>query len=185
MQHMDYLKAGHDFSVINQRSQAYVVEACRPWNLSYSEHVTLLSLYSHDGCRQNELCQVMQADKALVARNLKTLEAKGFVSRRQQGTDRRYKYLYLTPKARELQDTMEEILRKWVDVLVQGVDEVTLGPALQLMHQVADNAAEADIAVLNPTKEMKPCSASRILQSHHGNKATYAYSVDSLKSSCN
>ena len=156
MQHMDYLKAGHDFSVINQRSQAYVAEACRPWNLSYSEHVTLLSLYSHDGCRQNELCQVMQADKALVARNLKTLEAKGFVSRRQQGTDRRYKYLYLTPKARELQDTMEEILRKWVDVLVQGVDEVTLGPALQLMHQVADNAAEAHIAALNPTKEMKP-----------------------------
>ena len=86
------------------------------------------------------------------SRNLKTLEAKGFVSRRQQGTDRRYKYLYLTPKARELQDTMEEILRKWVDVLVQGVDEVTLGPALQLMHQVADNAAEADIAALNPTK---------------------------------
>ena len=118
--------------------------------------MTLLSLYSHDGCRQNELCQVMQADKALVARNLKTLEAKGFVSRRQQGTDRRYKYLYLTPKARELQDTMEEILRKWVDVLVQGVDEVTLGPALQLMHQVADNAAEADIVALNPTKEMKP-----------------------------
>lgn len=71
---MDYLKVSHDFSVINQRSQAYVTEACRPWKLSYSEHVTLMSLYSHEGCRQHELCQVMKADKALVARNLKTLE---------------------------------------------------------------------------------------------------------------
>ena len=115
MRSMDYLKVSHDFSVINQRSQAYVTEACRPWKLSYSEHVTLMSLYSHEGCRQHELCQVMKADKALVARNLKTLEEKGFVSRRQQGTDRRYKYLYLTPKARELQDTMEAILKKWVD----------------------------------------------------------------------
>ena len=114
-----------------------------------------MSLYSHEGCRQHELCQVMKADKALVARNLKLLEEKGFVSRRQQGTDRRYKYLYLTPKARELQDTMEAILKKWVDVLVQGIDEATLGPALQLMHQVADNAAEANIAALNPKKEMK------------------------------
>ncbi len=155
MRSMDYLKVSHDFSVINQRSQAYVTEACRPWKLSYSEHVTLMSLYSHEGCRQHELCQVMKADKALVARNLKTLEEKGFVSRRQQGTDRRYKYLYLTPKARELQDTMEAILKKWVDVLVQGIDEATLGPALQLMHQVADNAAEANIAALNPQKEMK------------------------------
>ena len=155
MRSMDYLKVSHDFSVINQRSQAYVTEACRPWKLSYSEHVTLMSLYSHDGCRQHELCKVMKADKALVARNLKLLEEKGFVSRRQQGDDRRYKYLYLTPKALDLQDTMEGILKRWVEILVRGIDEVTLDKAFQLMHQVADNAVEAEVAPLDPQKEMK------------------------------
>ena len=155
MRSMDYLKVSHDFSVINQRSQAYVTEACRPWKLSYSEHVTLMSLYSHEGCRQHELCQVMKADKALVARNLKTLEEKGFVSRRQQGTDRRYKYLYLTPKARELQDTMEAIFKRWVEILVRGIDEVTLDKAFQLIYQLAVNTFESEVAPLDPQKEMK------------------------------
>ena len=42
---MNYLCVGHDFGVINMRSQAYITEACQPWNLSYSEYVTLMTLY--------------------------------------------------------------------------------------------------------------------------------------------
>ena len=80
---MDYLKAGHDFGVINRRSQAYVTEICRPWDLSYSEHILLMSLYTRNGCQQSELCKTIEADKALVARCVKTLEEKGFLCRRQ------------------------------------------------------------------------------------------------------
>lgn len=39
---MNYLCVGHDFGVINMRSQAYITEACQPWNLSYSEMLTML-----------------------------------------------------------------------------------------------------------------------------------------------
>ena len=40
---MDYIKASHDFGIINRRSQAYVTEICKPWNLSYSEYIILMS----------------------------------------------------------------------------------------------------------------------------------------------
>ena len=63
---MDYLKAGHDFGVINRRSQAYVTEICRPWDLSYSEHILLMSLYTRNGCQQSELCKAIEADKVPV-----------------------------------------------------------------------------------------------------------------------
>ena len=53
------------------------------------------------------------------------------------------------------QDTMEGILKRWVEILVRGIDEVTLDKAFQLMHQVADNAVEAEVAPLDPQKEMK------------------------------
>ena len=100
---MNYLCVGHDFGVINMRSQAYITEACQPWNLSYSEYVTLMTLYDFDGSSQSELCNEMKADKALVARSLKTLEEKGYVCRRQKDGDRRFKFIYLTPKARDIQ----------------------------------------------------------------------------------
>lgn len=45
---MNYLHAGHDFGIINMRSQAYITEACQPWNLSYSEYVALMNLYDLD-----------------------------------------------------------------------------------------------------------------------------------------
>ena len=90
---MNYLHAGHDFGIINMRSQAYITEACQPWNLSYSEYVALMNLYDLDGCSQSELCKEMKADKALVARSLKTLEEKGYVCRRQKDGDRRFKFI--------------------------------------------------------------------------------------------
>ena len=152
---MDYLKAGHDFGVINRRSQAYVTELCKPWDLSYSEHIILMSLYTRSGCQQNELCKAIKADKALVARCVKTLEEKGFLFRKQSDQDRRVKYIYLTQKAWSLQETMEELLKTWVETLVQGIDEDALDKALEIMHAVAENAAHADISVLCPAKEMK------------------------------
>lgn len=151
---MDYLKAGHDFGVINRRSQAYVTEICRPWDLSYSEHIILMSLYTRSGCQQNELCKAIKADKALVARCVKTLEEKGFLCRRQSELDRRVKYIYLTEKAWSLQETMEIILKKWVEALVQGIDAAELDKALAIMHAVAENAAHADIPALSKIKGM-------------------------------
>lgn len=152
---MDYLKASHDFGIINRRSQAYVTEICKPWNLSYSEYIILMSLYTRSECQQNELGKAIKADKALVARCVKTLEEKGFLFRRQSEQDRRVKYIYLTEKAWSLQGTMENILKKWVEALVQGIDEHALDKALDIMHAVAENAAHADIPSLGPVKEIK------------------------------
>lgn len=152
---MDYLKASHDFGIINRRSQTYVTEICKPWNLSYSEYIILMSLYIRSGCQQNELGKAIKADKALVARCVKTLEEKGFLFRNQSEQDRRVKYIYLTEKAWSLQGTMENILKKWVEALVQGIDEHALDKALDIMHAVAENAAHADIPALGPVKEIK------------------------------
>ena len=50
---------------------------------------------------------------------------------------------------------MENILKKWVEALVQGIDEHALDKALDIMHAVAENAAHADIPALGPVKEIK------------------------------
>ena len=151
---MDYLSAGHDFGLIDRRSQAYVTEACQPWGLSYSEYTILMNLYGHNGCQQTDICRALKADKALVARTLKSLEGKGFISRRQEGRDKRCKYIFLTPEAWDIQTVMEGIIRKWVETLVRGIDEKALDEAFRLMHAVAENAAAANLNDINPTKEM-------------------------------
>ena len=151
---MNYLCVGHDFGVINMRSQAYITEACQPWNLSYSEYVTLMTLYDFDGSSQSELCNEMKADKALVARSLKTLEEKGYVCRRQKDGDRRFKFIYLTPKARDIQGELAGFLETWITYLVEGFDETKRDELLTMLHAIAERADEADIRAVKKMGEM-------------------------------
>lgn len=151
---MNYLCVGHDFGVINMRSQAYITEACQPWNLSYSEYVTLMTLYDFDGSSQSELCNEMKADKALVARSLKTLEEKGYVCRRQKDGDRCFKFIYLTPKARDIQGELAGFLETWITYLVEGFDETKRDELLTMLHAIAERADEADIRAVKKKGEM-------------------------------
>ena len=151
---MNYLCVGHDFGVINMRSQAYITEACQPWNLSYSEYVTLMTLYDFDGSSQSELCNEMKADKALVARSLKTLEEKGYVCRRQKDGDRRFKFIYLTPIARDIQGELAGVLETWITYLVEGFDETKRDEMLTMLHAIAERAEEADIRAVKEKGEM-------------------------------
>lgn len=151
---MNYLCVGHDFGVINMRSQAYITEACQPWNLSYSEYVTLMTLYDFDGSSQSELCNEMKADKALVARSLKTLEEKGYVCRSQKDGDRRFKFIYLTPKARDIQGELAGVLETWITYLVEGFDETKRDEMLAMLHAIAERAEEADIRAVKEKGEM-------------------------------
>ena len=151
---MNYLCVGHDFGVINMRSQAYITEACQPWNLSYSEYVTLMTLYDFDGSSQSELCNEMKADKALVARSLKTLEEKGYVCRRPKDGDRRFKFIYLTPKARDIQGELAGFLEAWITYLVEGFDETKRDEMFTMLHAIAERADEADIRAVKKKGEM-------------------------------
>ena len=49
---MNYLCVGHDFGVINMRSQAILPKPVSLGILSYSEYVTLMTLYDFDGSSQ-------------------------------------------------------------------------------------------------------------------------------------
>ena len=151
---MNYLHAGHDFGIINMRSQAYITEACQPWDLSYSEYVTLMNLYDLDGCSQSDLCKEMKADKALVARSLKALEEKGYVCRRQKDGDRRFKFIYLTPKARGIQGELESLLETWITYLVAELDEAKREEMLAMLHAIAERADEADLRAVKKKGEM-------------------------------
>lgn len=152
---MNYLHAGHDFGIINMRSQAYITEACQPWNLSYSKYVALMNLYDLDGCSQSELCKEMKADKALVARSLKTLEEKGYVCRRQKDGDRRFKFIYLTPKARGIQGELEGLLETWITYLVEGFEEAKRDEMFAMMHAVAERASNVSMSDVKNEGEMK------------------------------
>jgi len=97
---MENLQVARCFSVLDGRSRSYVLEACRPLQLTYSEYVLLLRLFDCEGASQEDLSRTLQTDKSAVARTLKLLEQKGFICREKDAEDRRIKRIRLTEYGR-------------------------------------------------------------------------------------
>ena len=110
---MDYSQIRYTFGVLNRRSQAYITDACRPWRIGYSEY----------------------------ARCVKSLEEKGYVRRRQDEKDKRFKYIYLTEQGQQARDGLLHISEVWIQALTRNMDERMLASTLQGLQQAAQNAA--------------------------------------------
>ena len=148
---MDYKCAARSFGMLDRRTRAYITLACEKWHIGFSEYVILENLYGLEGCIQEELAGRILSDKTIIARALKTLEEKEFVERRQDKSDRRMKCIYLTEKARLLENEMDRIARTWIDKLAEGVDDVTVEYVLKGLQIVAAQAAAADLRNIGPS----------------------------------
>lgn len=72
--------------------------------------IDLIHTLRHNrGCTQARLCELLNADKAAVARRTRNLEEKGYLIRKPDPDDRRSMLLYPTEKADELKSSKADI----------------------------------------------------------------------------
>lgn len=140
---MNYLKAARDFSIVLRRSQGYVVEACEYLGLTYSEYVLLLRIYENEGCRQEDLVEMLFVDKAFVTRVIKSLEERNFVYREKDAQDRRIKRIYLTEFAKSQKRSLFHILDVWARYLVADMDEKEIEGMAKQIGYLAERAIGA------------------------------------------
>jgi len=78
-----------------------------PLDLGHGRYLYLFSLYVRGGRRQQELADIIGADKAAAARALARLESAGYISREPDPLDRRASLVFLTPRGSELRPQLE------------------------------------------------------------------------------
>jgi DNA-binding MarR family transcriptional regulator len=66
----------------------------------------LTHLFRNDGITQSELADILEVEKPTLGRLLDRLEAKGWVRREADASDRRVKRLYLTEEVEPIMKTM-------------------------------------------------------------------------------
>lgn len=75
-----------------------------PLGLTYTQYVTMMALWGHDGVTVGELGSRLYLDSATLTPLLKRLEAHGYVDRKRSAEDEREVIVSLTDKGRELRD---------------------------------------------------------------------------------
>lgn len=141
---MENLQVARCFSVLDGRSRSYVLEACRPLKITYSEYVVLLRLFDCEGVSQEDLSRVLHTDKSAVARTLKLLEQKGFICREKDAEDRRIKRIRLTEYGRMQHTFLMSVMNCWVNYLIDTLSPQDVDSVARNFQVLAQRSSEAD-----------------------------------------
>lgn len=140
--------------VLNRQSQAYISNAFKNMDISYSECIFLVNLYDNEGINQEELSTLLLTDKTITAKAIKSLEKKGFLTRKVCEKDKRAKKLYLTDRGRECKGQIFSLLGNWVNFLTDGMNRETKDIVFNGLQLIAERAAHADFnELLRPQEE--------------------------------
>lgn len=93
------------------------------YDLTVSQVSVLCQLWSKDGLTQKEIQENLNLRPASVSGLVDVLLRKGFIDRKQDDQDARFKRLYLTEEGRRLKKLSLEVIEEIEDIISQGFSE--------------------------------------------------------------
>lgn len=120
----------------------YATRSERPFGLSISQMIVLGELFSHNGCRQEDLRASVYLDKGNVTRALQWLEEQGLVKRVQDPVDRRVTRVYVTKRACAIEQAMFARAVVWDDRLTSGFTPQEHETLIDLLLRMEVNAKD-------------------------------------------
>ena len=112
-----------------------------PLELGPGRYLYLFGLYIRDGRKQQELADIIGADKAAATRALSRLEEAGLVRREADQQDRRAMRVYLTPRGIALRPQLEDALANSITSFTGVLDTQEREQLRQLLAKVASPLA--------------------------------------------
>ncbi len=100
----------------------------------------LTTLYRQPGISQEEMARALNVNKSTVARQLSSLEEKGYVRREPAATDKRILLVYPTEKAMDVKARLYACYHNWNAYLTQDFTEEEQALLSRLMAHVASRA---------------------------------------------
>ncbi|MCR5254733.1 MAG: MarR family transcriptional regulator [Acetatifactor sp.] len=102
---------------------SYANEFLKDTDVSFSESVVISNIGLAEGISQEEVSVNLYIDRAAIARNVKSLEKKGYVKTTRASSDKRTKELYLTDEGHRMYDFIEKKNRERLKYLFEDITE--------------------------------------------------------------
>lgn len=127
----------------------YIGKNLEKFNINKSEYVYLINVYNGEGMCQDELVTHLNVDKYEVAKGVKSLIEKGYLYKEKDKEDKRKHRLYLTEKAKEIEEEFRNVLRDMSKILIHGFTEEEKEIALNLLKRM-------NVNIMEEVKKIKP-----------------------------
>lgn len=127
-------------SMIHRANMARLEQQLKSYGIGSGQFLFLLGLYCKEGINQDELSRCLGFDKTTTTRALKKLEKDGFIYRKPDETDKRFKRAYITDKARNIKNEIQELSKEWNENLFKGFSkkekETTVNSLVRMFENV-------------------------------------------------
>ena len=99
----------------------------------------LYSAYKHEGVVQDDICKMLNMDKAYVTRELNSLERLGYIVREKDSEDHRKNHIYVTKSGVEVANTIEKVRNNWSAIEYENFTEDDKKLFLSLINKMHNN----------------------------------------------
>ena len=130
---------GKYVSQIYRCGNKFFSKAYGKYNFGAGQFMFLRVLYDKEGLTQEDLCIILNIDKATTARALKKLEDEGYITRKRSKDDRRANIIEITNKALEIKEDFFNILWEWESRITQPLTKQEKTVVLDLLEKVVNN----------------------------------------------
>lgn len=100
----------------------------------------LIELWAEDGLTQKQLLDRIGIEQATMANTLARMQRDGLIERRPHPSDRRAQLVFLTPKARELEEQAVLTARESDDALFKGFRRFERELLMEYIRMIIENA---------------------------------------------
>ncbi len=111
-------------------------------DLQTGQYAFVLAICREPGRSQEELARELCINKSTVARNLNSLEEKGYISRTPLPNDKRYFSVHPTEKMLAVLPEIKAASREWMTLLSEGISEEELEIFDSVLARMQERARE-------------------------------------------
>lgn len=136
---------GRLVSILYRKSQVFLNNQLKNFNLTTPEMSILLFLYKKEGVTQEELASYLMIDKAAMARTIPVMIEKGYLRREKDLEDKRANRIFLTNKAEEIKETVIGALKQWNYFLTQDIRKEDVEVMYRVLEEMVEKVEKADL----------------------------------------
>ena len=126
-------------TLLARKSQICITEVLKDYGITAAEQPFFMAIEYSDGMTQEELTAMISVDKAATTRAVCSLEAKGYLIRKQDTKDHRKNLIYPTEKTHELYPKIHETLLALNDRITEGLSKEEQDTVCRSMFLMVQN----------------------------------------------
>jgi DNA-binding MarR family transcriptional regulator len=131
---------GIHLSIILRRGKMYLDRGLESLDVRAGQIPILRVLGIKDGIDQKSIRTYLHLDKGTVAKTIRPLIHKGYVTRKTNPKDKRAYQIFLTRKGREIIPDIKNAVTRWTDALTANFTEEEKETAYVLLSRMSENA---------------------------------------------